>query len=143
MIFGDMNSLNPIWYDGNLDARGMTIQSVIETTNLAVLNEDQPTYYRALDHTTSHVDLTLITDSCPADYTWVTREKMHGSNHYPIMMTSIQSPHREHSERWNLEKADWSSYSNLAVTIKRVAEQPDIDQALKHMSETILEDENL
>ena len=41
MIFGDMNAQYPMWYDGNLDARGMTIQSVIETKNLAVLNEDQ------------------------------------------------------------------------------------------------------
>ena len=47
MIVGDMNALN-LMSDGYLDARGMTIQSIIETKNLAVLNEDQPTFYRIL-----------------------------------------------------------------------------------------------
>ena len=64
---------------------------------------------------------------------------MHGSDPYPIIITNIQPPHREHSERWNLEKADWTSYSKPAVTTKTVAEQLYIDQSLNHLRETILE----
>ena len=45
----------------------------------------------------------------------------------------------EYTERWNLEKADWEAYQDLAATSENVADQPDINQAYKHLKKTIFD----
>ena len=138
MIVGDMNAHNPMWYGDRLDQRGELLQSAIEAKNLLVLNEDQPTFYRVSDQISSHIDLALITDTCPTEYSWNTLDDLHGSDPYPIQITATRSSPNEYTERWNFEKADWGSYRELATTTEKVDDQLDINQAWEHLKETIL-----
>ena len=78
-MFGNMNALNPMWFDGKLDIRGEMIQSSIETKNLHILSDDQPTFYRASDHASCHIYLAMITDTCPTEYNWNLLDDFHGS----------------------------------------------------------------
>ena len=103
------------------------------------MNEDQPLFYRAFDQASSNIDLALITDTCPTEYNWSILDDLHGIDHYPILISATWPSPTEYSERWKFEKADWKTYQDLAVTSKKVADQPDIDQAYKHLRGTILD----
>ena len=128
-----MNAHNPMWYGDRLDKRGELLQSAIEAKNLLVLNEDQPTFYRVSDQTSSHIDLALITDTCPTEYNWNTLDDLYGSDHYPIQITATRSSPTEYTEKWNFEKADWETYRELATTTENVDDQLDINQAWEHL----------
>ena len=116
MIGGDMNAHKHISFDGRLDTSGGMLQSAIETENLLILNEDQPTFYKASDQASFHIDQALITDTCPTEYNWNILDDLHGSDHYPIQIIATRSSPIEYTERWNLEKADWEAYRDLAAS---------------------------
>ena len=101
-----MNAHKPMWFDSKLNRRGDMTQPAIETKNLLGLNEDQPAYYRVFDQASSHIDLALITDSCPTEYNWSILGGLHGSNHYPATRPYAT----EYTERRNLENACRKSY---------------------------------
>lgn len=138
LIVGDLNAHNPLWYDQRLDRRGEQIQRLMDADGLVALNEDYPTYYRSYDQVTSNIDLTLITNSCAVDYDWKILDDLYGSDHYPILVSSLQPSPPDYSERYNPSKADWNKYRNLSITTARVAETPNIDKAYEHLKNTIL-----
>ena len=91
MIMGGFNAHNPLWYNPRTDGRGRDVQKLIESHNLVTLNEDSPTFYRSYDQATSTIDLALITDTCSNDFTWTIQDELNGSDHYPILVTSLLS----------------------------------------------------
>ena len=138
LLVGDLNAHNPLWYDSGIDRRGETIQRLMDAKNLITLNEDHPTYYRLYDQVTSNIDLSLVTDSCAVDFNWCILDDLHGSDHYPILISAHQPSPPEYTERHNLNKADWNKYREHAKTTKRVTEMPDINQVYEHLKDTIL-----
>ena len=138
LLMGDFNAHNPLWYDRRLDRRGEEIQRLMDVKNLIALNEDYPTYYRLHDQVTSSIDLSLITNSCAIDFNWNILDDPHGSDHYPILVSAHQPSPPDYTERYNLNKADWKKYSELAKATKRVAEIPNINQVFEYLKNTIL-----
>ena len=138
LILGDLNAHNPLWYDQRLDQRGEDIQKIMDTHDLIALNEDYPTFYRSFDQVTSNIDLALVTNTCATDFSWNILDDLYGSDHYPILISALQPSPPDYIEKYNLNKADWSKYRDQVITSKRVAEAPNIDQALEHIKNTIL-----
>ena len=135
---GDFNAHNPLWYGQRLDARGEEIQNFIEAQNLMILNEDLPTYYRTFDQATSNIDLALITDTHINDYRWSVQDDLNGSDHFPITVSAIQPSPIDFVEKWNLQKADWSKYRDLAITREEVDTMPNLEEAYLHIKNIIL-----
>ena len=139
MIMGDFNAHNPLWYNQRLDARGREVQKLIESHNLIALNEDSPTFYRSYDQATSTIDLALITDTCSNDFAWTVQDDLNGSDHYPILVTSLQSTPPDFTEKWNISGANWNVFKDLAQTRRRVETVSNIEEAYKYIKEIIIE----
>ena len=138
LIVGDFNAHNPLWYDQNLDERGEIVQNLTETEDLLILNEDCPTFFRTYDQATSNIDLALISRTCQGQFTWSALDDLHGSDHYPITITAHHSPPPDIIEKWNLKRADWNAYKDLALTKKRVEASPNVEEAYSHLKNTII-----
>ena len=138
MVIGDFNAHNPLWYDRNLDIRGEILQNLIEVENFLVLNEESPTFFRTYDQATSNIDLALVSRTCPGEFIWSALDDLNGSDHYPIIINTHNTSPPDVLEKWNLEKADWNVYKDLAQTKNRVELVTNIEEAYRHLTETII-----
>ena len=138
LLMGDFITHNPIWYDQRLDQRGEQIQRLMDAKNLTALNEDCLTYYRLHDQVTSSIDLSLVTNSCAIDFNWNTLDDQHGSDHYPILVSALQTSSPFYTERYNLNLADWNKYTEHAKATKKSANSTEnIHQNLTQTSNKI------
>ena len=138
LIMGDFNAHSPLWYDQNLDTRGSRIENLIDTTDLITLNDNHPTYYRSFDQATSNIDLALISNQTAMDFTWTTLKDLYGSDHYPIVVSAVQSYPPQYTEKWNIDRADWKKYRDLAITTRKVDTIENIEEAYSYIKDTIL-----
>ena len=44
---------------------------------------------------------------------WSVCEDQHGSDHFPILIESVQTHGEDHNPNWKLHKADWDLFNNL------------------------------
>ena len=58
-------------------------------------------------------DLSLCHPSVFLDYVWSVCEDQHGSDHFPIIIESIQHSSEDHNPKWKLNKADWDLFHSL------------------------------
>ena len=138
LIVGDFNAHSPLWYDNISDLRGAQIEDLINTEDLIPLNENHPTFYRTFDQATSNIDLALISNHSAMDYSWNISEDLNGSDHYPIMISAVQPSSPQYTEKWNIEKANWDKFQELATTTKKVQTIANIEEAYIHLKDTIL-----
>jgi len=59
----------------------------------------------------SSIDLTLCSPTIAVNYTWSTEDDTYGSDYFPIIISSEQSPFNIR-ENWKLNKADWANFSS-------------------------------
>ena len=67
----------------------------------------------------SHLDLTIVPSELAARSTWKVIRDSLGSDHLPIITTLDEKPVIEENwiPRWNLKRADWSTYANKFDTL--------------------------
>ena len=138
LIVGDLNAHSPLWYDHNTDPRGTQIENLINAEDLIPLNDNHPTYYRAFDQATSNIDLALISSHSAMDFNWNISEDLNGSDHYPIIISAVQPCSPQYIEKWNMVKANWQKYQELAKTTRKVQNIANIEEAYTHFKDTIL-----
>ena len=71
------------------------------------------TYLDSGKGTFSSVDLSLCHPSVFLDYDWSVCEDQHGSDHFPIIIESLQYSLENHNPKWKLNKADWDLFYSL------------------------------
>jgi len=69
------------------------------------------TYIHPATDSTSGIDLTFCSPTIATNYTWTTEVDTYGSGHYPIIISSEQTPFNI-SQNCKLNKTDWTSFSN-------------------------------
>ena len=82
LILGDMNAHDPLWFSPISDTRGSTFSDEIGSSNLATLNDDNPTRLPSNGQPTSP-DISLASLSLLPYITWNTHTNL-GSDHLPI-----------------------------------------------------------
>ena len=142
ILTGDFNSHNTVWHDHwtQPDDNGRTVENFILDNDLNVLDEDEHTYEQFRPDGTlyrSHIDLTLITPDLQPDLDWTTLDDNGNSDHLPIQITINKSYDFDTFTRWNLKKADWDKYRQLAIFDKPIQDFSTIQELADYIVETI------
>ena len=116
LLLGDFNAHSPSWWDGqSLDARGRIVEDVIDIHRLITLNDNQPTHFNLSHNSESAIDLSLSSPCLAPWFQWVVDSDIHDSDHYPILLrfTFGVAGGSSFVPRWNLNKADWATFTEL------------------------------
>ena len=91
ILAGDFNAHNKIWNNKQTDcARGKLLSSLIDMTNLIILNDGSPTLIKTPNAVPSTIDLTLVTPDIAAKIEWKVIDDEIASNH-KIITLEIQN----------------------------------------------------
>ena len=77
------------------------------------MNDKSYTYLDSGKDTFSSIDLSLCHPSIFLDYDWSVCEDQHESDHFPIIIESLQHSSEDHNPKWKLNKADWDLFHSL------------------------------
>ena len=138
LVMGDMNGRHPIWGDSISNARGNILSSVIENEDISILNSGDPTHYHIQTGSLSCIDLTLCSSNCAVDFTWQVLNDLHGSDHFPIVVNSIDSSPMPSPPRWCLEKADWQNFKTLSEVSENVDDLPNTDRGIEIINDKLI-----
>ena len=116
ILMGDFNAHNPIWGSSTTSPRGRMLEKLLSDTDIFLLNDNSPTYVHPATTTFSNLDLTLIHPSISTDYSWSVLDSLHGSDHFPILLSSILPAVSSNPSRWNFTRADWTEFQTLCST---------------------------
>ena len=61
----------------------------------------------------SSLDLSICHPSLLLDFNWTVSEDQHGSNHFPVIIESVNYSTKDHNAKWKLNKANWELYHSL------------------------------
>ena len=68
-----------------------------------------------LQHLFSAIDLSIAHPALYLDFSWQIDSDLHGSDHYPIVITANTPLPLFAKPTWNLHKADWAPFSHQAA----------------------------
>ncbi|KAJ8050288.1 hypothetical protein HOLleu_03430 [Holothuria leucospilota] len=92
---------------------GGLIESVIATSDLCLLNDGSCTYIHPASGSRSAIDLSICSPAILMDLQWRVHDDQCGSDHYPLLIDTVYPMPEERVPRWQLQKADWSEFSDL------------------------------
>lgn len=118
LLLGDMNAKSPQWgaCNATTDHRGALFERLLLDLDLVALNDGSPTHYHVQTDSYSAIDLSLCSSDIAMDYTFRVLDDLHGSDHYPICLSSnLPDGPMALPERFNFRKADWPLFSSLTV----------------------------
>ena len=113
MLLGDFNGHNVLWGSKDNDHRGELIEDFITKNDICLMNDKSNTFLDSGKGTLSALDLSLCHPSLYLDFDWSVCEDQHGSDHFPIVIESIQTYEEEHNPKWKLNKANWDLFHSL------------------------------
>ena len=118
LLLGDFNGRHPLWDEGTSNSRGLLIASFIEDEGLEVLNSGDVTHFHSPTGTFTSIDLSLCTSNSLLDFTWRVLPDLYGSDHFPILIDSVDSEPRSRLPRWRLDRADWQRFTDLSSSVR-------------------------
>ena len=125
VILGDFNAHHCLWNSSaEPDKRGEELAAVIESSNFAALNEEEPT--RVTKNCMSSPDVTLVSDNLLMNAQWNIESAL-GSDHRPITVsigcevTKLDNGGRKFI---NFRKADWDLFRESTEEIFKNATKP-------------------
>ena len=113
MLVGDFNGHNVLWGCNDNDPRGELIEDFITKNDICLMNDKSNTYLDSGKGTFSSLDLSLCHPSLYLDYDWSVCEDQRGSDHFPILIESVQTHDEALIPKWKLNKADWDLFHTL------------------------------
>lgn len=113
LLVGDFNSHNTLWGCDDTNQRGRWIEDFIFDNALCLLNDKSPTYLHPATGSYSALDLSICSPDIFLDFSWNVDEDLHGSDHFPIIISENGPSVLERPSRWKLYKADWTLFQHL------------------------------
>ena len=71
------------------------------------------TYLHSGNDTYSSLNLSLCSPAILPDFEWKVGGDLHGSDHFPIFISSTQLSSFKRSKKWKLSKANWERFQVL------------------------------
>jgi len=127
LLLGDFNAKHIIWGNPDIDHRGTVLEQILLTQNITALNTGSPTHFHIQNATHSAIDISFVTSRCSADFRWSVLNDLHGSDHYPIVINSIDDNIVERPKNYICSKANWELFRELTV-FDEETENNDINQ---------------
>lgn len=135
LLLGDFNGRHTLWDEGATNPRGVLIASFIEDEGLEVLNNGDITHFHSQTGTFTSIDLSLCTSNCLLDFSWRVLPDLYGSDHFPILIESLDSEPRSRLPRWRLDRANWQRYTDLTSTIRPLSDFGSCDEAATYFAD--------
>ena len=110
ILLGDFNGHNILRGRNDTDPRGELIEDFITKNDICLMNDKSNTFLDSGKGTFSALDLSLCHPSLYLDFNWSVCEDQHGSDHFPIVIESLQTREEEHNPKWKLNKANWDLF---------------------------------
>ena len=140
VIVGDLNAKSKLWGSSKPDKRGLIIEEEIESNNLVVINNGQPTYTFHTG-TLTHLDVAIVSSSLAGHSSFTVLNNTMGSDHNPCVVKLFEAElftENTATTRYLLQKADWLQYKEKCRTLfDRDIKATDIDQYNKNITDTI------
>lgn len=138
---GDFNAHNPLWGSERLDAKGRVIDSLLEASDLVLLNDYTGTRINPNGKLTS-IDLTMVSYDLATKCTWQVLTDSLGSDHLPIQISFFESPKEmdiSNCPRLNFKRANWKQFSTLcSLSVNESIISEDVDDFNTVLSENII-----
>ena len=111
---GDFNCHSTTWGCNDTNRKGLQLENMISNNTLSLLNDTKSkTYLHPGTGTYSSLDLSLCSPAILPDFEWKVGDDLHGSDHFPIFISSTQPSSCERSKKWKLSKANWERFQVL------------------------------
>ena len=110
ILLGDFNAHSPLWGDVRTCGKGLVVEDLIMNLDLTLLNDLSSTYLHPAIGTFSAIDLSICSSSLALDFTWRVLGDSHGSDHFPIVLSTCESPVFSRPPRWQMKAANWEEF---------------------------------
>ena len=77
------------------------------------MNDKSHTYLHPATGNFSSLDLSICHPSLLLDFDWMVSGDQHGSDHFPVIIESVNNSTNDHNAKWKLNKANWELYHLL------------------------------
>ena len=77
------------------------------------MNDKSHTYLHPATGKFSSLYLSMCHPSLLLDFDWTVSEDQHGSDHFPVIIESVNNSTNDHNAEWQLNKANWELYHSL------------------------------
>ena len=141
ILMGDFNAHSPFWGSSTTSPRGKVLEKLLSDTDIFLLNDLTPTYLHPATSTFSNLDLTFVHPSISADFSWSVLKSLHGSDHFPILLSSILPNVSSNPSHWNFAHANWAEFQNLCsttLTSDRINSPEQFQESLIEIAETCI-----
>lgn len=127
IVAGDFNAHHTSWGCHSVSSRGRDLLEIIDSNNLIILNDGQPTTTGTLTWRPNGLDLTIVSPSIALLCDWWIHDDPMGSFHFPVMMKLLvnncnirNNDNLDIPQYPNYKKVDWHSYSeNVEAILKK------------------------
>lgn len=110
ILLGDFNSYSRLWGSAVTDTRGKTLERVMMTNNINILNDGQPT--RISYNNETAIDLSICSPQLQPILEWEVSRSPLDSDHCPIKITIIgtETTNNNITTRYDFKNALWTTY---------------------------------
>lgn len=89
LILGDFNGHKQQWGSSSLNGKSKIIEDFMEKHSLRFFNDGYSTYLHPGHRTFSSIDLGICDPALVLDFAWKVLEDSHGSDRFPMVLTSV------------------------------------------------------
>ena len=97
------------------------------------------TYLHPATGSFSSIDLTLCSPVLLPNFTWNVTEDLYGSDHFPIILSSIKPSSHIRPQKWKLSKANWNKFEILCEQSITHDKFEDCDDSTKLFTSLLIE----
>jgi hypothetical protein len=99
----DFNSRHPFWGDCKVSNLANVILQLLDQCHLEVINDGSHTHYHVQTHTSTAIDLSIVSPNILFDFQWSVVDKdqplAYDSDHYPILLSPTSIDDRNPSKK--------------------------------------------
>jgi endonuclease/exonuclease/phosphatase family metal-dependent hydrolase len=100
IIMGDFNGHDPLWGSTTTTDKGKKLKDFLSQEGSCIFNDGTDTYLHPGNGSYPAVDLTVTGPSPLLDFSWNVPDDLCGSEHYPIILESLNSTLGERPTRY-------------------------------------------
>lgn len=115
LLLGDFNGKHTLWGNTTENAIGRMIEQAVIATDACILNTGDHTHLHVQTGSTSAIDLSICSSNLVDSVTWRVLDDLYGSDHYPIIIETIDEEQIVREPRYNINKANWKMFKTHSI----------------------------
>ena len=140
LLCGDFNAKHPSWGNNNVNGRGQVVERFLLDSPFVLLNDGSPTHFHIQTGSSSAIDLSVASPDIAFALDWSTDEDLHGSDHFPIIISEVCAAAAMRTQRFIQDRADWDGF-NLDTTMDDLWERhrhEDVDSLIQMFTNQLI-----